>query len=250
MVSCLYILTGRTGIRAETTYMNRTTSIIAVIGLMVTLQSHASMTIKFNDYSRPADVAEGGGPFNVTLKGSDSFNGINLNAGTGLTYTTFCIEYTEHFTFGSTYSAKLNSGSVAGGAGGAQNGFDPISVGTAWLYRQWTDGKINASLGSDVQKAIWALENEQPDNYLFGTIRSLLEAQFLTTDISVFRKDATVGEFGVYALNVNDGYTRAQDQLVAVPVAVPEPSTMAAGALLLLPFGVGILRSLRRNKIG
>jgi hypothetical protein len=32
------------------------------------------------------------------------------------------------------------------------------------------------------------------------------------------------------------------------PTAVPEPSTMIAGALLLLPFGVSTLRVLRRNR--
>jgi hypothetical protein len=32
------------------------------------------------------------------------------------------------------------------------------------------------------------------------------------------------------------------------PLAVPEPTTMIAGALLLLPFGASTLRMLRKNR--
>jgi hypothetical protein len=32
------------------------------------------------------------------------------------------------------------------------------------------------------------------------------------------------------------------------PVPVPEPTTMVAGALLLLPFGASTLRILRKNR--
>ncbi len=59
------------------------------------------------------------------------------------------------------------------------------------------------------------------------------------------------GAFGVVVLNVysqesngeNLGNFRAQDQLALVP----EPTTMIAGVLLLLPFGVSTLRALRRR---
>jgi len=36
---------------------------------------------------------------------------------------------------------------------------------------------------------------------------------------------------------------------VSILVPVPEPTTIAAGALMLLPFGVGALRSLRKDRI-
>jgi hypothetical protein len=39
-------------------------------------------------------------------------------------------------------------------------------------------------------------------------------------------------------------------QLVPVPMLVPEPTTMLAGALLLLPFGAGTLRILRKDRAG
>ena len=42
----------------------------------------------------------------------------------------------------------------------------------------------------------------------------------------------------------NDGWTFS-----ASTTAVPEPSTVVAGALLLLPFGVSTMRILRKNKV-
>ncbi|HUZ07346.1 MAG TPA: hypothetical protein VMV89_07640, partial [Candidatus Paceibacterota bacterium] len=34
-----------------------------------------------------------------------------------------------------------------------------------------------------------------------------------------------------------------------IPVPVPEASTVMAGALMLLPFGIGAIRSLRKERI-
>ena len=56
------------------------------------------------------------------------------------------------------------------------------------------------------------------------------------------------GLYGVYALNVtypNGG--PAQDQLALVPVPVPEPTTIIAGVLLLLPFAVSTIRRSRKS---
>jgi hypothetical protein len=48
------------------------------------------------------------------------------------------------------------------------------------------------------------------------------------------------GEYGS-----NDGF---EEWAVLTPVVIPEPSTMIAGALLLLPFGVTTLRFVRKNR--
>lgn len=238
----------KTGSRTDTVIMKKIIFVLAAIGIMATFRSEASLMIKMNGYADKAYTAEGGGPFNVTLKGSDTFNGVTLNAGTGLTYTTFCLEFTEHFNFGGNYAVKLNYGAKSGGAGGGvadpKGGtIDPLSVGTAWLYRQWADGNSQIkSLAGDLQKAIWYLESEKADSkYLSSSIKNLLEAEF--GSIANSKANASVGYLGVYALNLGGN---AQDQLVAMPV--PEASTIVAGALLLLPFGGGLLRSLRRNK--
>jgi hypothetical protein len=69
------------------------------------------------------------------------------------------------------------------------------------------------------------------------------------------------GKYGVIALNLYNG---AYGQPIQVPggtsfahgttvylnqdmLAVPEPTTMIAGALLLLPFGASTIRGLRRK---
>lgn len=49
------------------------------------------------------------------------------------------------------------------------------------------------------------------------------------------------------ALVLNGAVTLA-DNAITVPTAVPEPTTMIAGALLLLPFGLRTIRPLRRNR--
>ncbi len=66
--------------------------------------------------------------------------------------------------------------------------------------------------------------------------------------------DATIvgnanGAYGVVALNLWDsnGSSTAPNKQPMLGI-VPEPSTIIAGALLLLPFGVSTVRILRKNK--
>jgi hypothetical protein len=89
----------------------------------------------------------------------------------------------------------------------------------------------------DLQKAIWYLQRES------GGVNNnwvALAAAHVTG--SVF--DAADGAFGVKVLNLGAPGT-VQDQLVMV---VPEPTTIIAGALLLLPFGASTLRMLRKSR--
>jgi hypothetical protein len=55
------------------------------------------------------------------------------------------------------------------------------------------------------------------------------------------------GNYSLWASN-GGGYTLSSDGGVATITAVPEASTVIAGALLLLPFGASTLRILRRNR--
>lgn len=74
---------------------------------------------------------------------------------------------------------------------------------------------------------------------------------FLDAAIAHFSNSLTAaaadanGVYGVAALNLyTSSGARAQDQLVIVP----EPTTVIAGALLLLPFGASTLRLFCRNR--
>ena len=50
-------------------------------------------------------------------------------------FETFCVEYNEHFTPGSTLYYGISQGAMNGGISGGNP--DPISRGTAWLYLQF-----------------------------------------------------------------------------------------------------------------
>jgi hypothetical protein len=168
------------------------------------------------------------------------------------TFQTFCLERDEFFSSGSTYNYVINSGAVNGGMGGPNP--DPISRGTAFIYSQFRAGVAGYTNTGEVQDAIWWLENEfadKPDGLsLLGSAMNVLNAALAvlyptSVSRSDLRTDAALYEFGVVALNLTDDQgVRKQDVLAQVP----EPSTVVAGALLLLPFGVSTLRILRKNK--
>jgi hypothetical protein len=205
-----------------------------------------------------------GGVFNVLTTPT----GGSPNLGN---FGTFCIEKNEFVAvFGSSYRYFINDGAVAGGNGGQTLPNDPvtglakdrISIGTAYLYSQFRAGAIGvtAAQKTDLQLAIWYLENEitSLDDGPGGLIGSgtayynLAKTGTSTDDTTVF--NASLGAYGVVALNLfqdsnNNGIYDAgdvakQDQLGIVP----EPGTLIAGALLLLPFGASTIRILRKNR--
>jgi hypothetical protein len=57
------------------------------------------------------------------------------------------------------------------------------------------------------------------------------------------------GSIGTWS-SLGDGWDKASDVNVQVFGAVPEPTTLLAGALLLLPFGASGLRMLRKHRAG
>jgi hypothetical protein len=210
----------------------------------------------------------------ITLyQGSYSYgNGGEFTAVTsGLgTFQTFCIEYNEEFGPGNTYQYNQNTGAVVGGAGAdatdSHTGLpmDNISLGTAWLYSQFRAGTLTLDTGTgsyfnanrqanagELQQAIWFLEDEVGgvDN---GYV-TLAETE-LGKNLAQIETDSN-GAYGVIALNLFNGpsatqvtidgvtYNLNQDQLAITP----EPTTIIAGALLLLPFGGSTLRILRKK---
>ena len=224
--------------------MKKIKLILTIVGLISVIQCQANLTLTLDDYASTALTSEGGGPFIVTLHGSDTFNGITLNAGSGLTYTTFCVEDNEYINFGGVYNAKLNSGTSNGGIGGQYpfgSNFDPLSIGTSYLYSQWSVGSINKNLGPQLQKAIWALEDEKPSTYIESSIQDILKGKFGTTsDISTWKTTAPVGLNGVYVVNLGNN----QDQLISVP----ESGNLIACLLFLIPFACIATRKLKEAK--
>ena len=183
-------------------------------------------------------------------------------------FQTFCIEYNEEFTpvnwGGPSYYYKINSGAVSGdlnlGHGSAVvANFDPISLGTAWLYSQFRAGNLagydyspgsgRSATAGQLQQAIWYFEDEigHSGEPAFNPAGN----SFYLAAIAKFGSDGAFsnanGAYGVVALNL---YTMsggsAQDQL---GIVVPEPATVIAGLLLLLPLGASTVRILQRKRV-
>ncbi len=131
----------------------------------------------------------------------------------------------------------------------------------------------NIAIGTQVQSYLLHLDpfNSDPVT-LTGTLTfstKILGVIFNTATLD--GTDSTLGVSGVtYYTGVNRGLeagadsftvsgnsltfsadfsaSTPMDEVRIVTAAVPEPTTMVAGALLLLPFGAGALRSLRKSR--
>ena len=139
----------------------------------------------------------------------------------------FCIELNELVSFGISLDFKLNTAAVAGGSGGPQP--DPISIGTGYLYYQFSKGILagydynsaatRSSSAGLLQKAIWWLEQE---GIAYDSTNVFMKAAFDTFGGEAGAR-ADNNQYPVSALNLykSDG-SLVQDMLVTVP----EPATM------------------------
>lgn len=160
----------------------------------------------------------------------------------GIWFGTFCIEKNEYFSNGGTYDVELNNGSIQGGVGGAVNGKDIISVGTAHLYEQFALGTLSGFTYGDsnsalqLQNTIWYLEDEftNPNPPVdFGSFLTL--AQSVTNYADNYNGSAVK----VMNLTRNGGQSFHQDQLVYTGVS---DSGATLGLLALGLFGLGAAR--------
>jgi hypothetical protein len=222
--------------------------------------------------STPWGGANGGGEFLAsTVPGY----------GNGPSFNTFCIEYSEHFSYGQQLKvAKVNTGSKNGGSGGgvadpAGGTWDPISWQTAYLFTNFSKGTLaNYDYGTSgahltehkadsqaLQLAIWVLEDEisasvNSSVYTQYTALNDIGAEaraFVTAANTAVANHTWYGIGNVKALNllressVGSGNfnTVAQDQLYLQPI--PEPETYA---MMLAGLGlIGFVAGRRRRKL-
>lgn len=207
-----------------------------------------------------------GGAFTVTRstpQANGDFNGIygdNRRLGDGradTSFLSFCLEVTEHLSFGSTYYTQIATSAANGGAGGGNP--DPLSSTTALLYHEFrnmvsdasvgsvaTGGRFNGLLGAvltsaettAIQQAIWYSENE------IGSISG--------DALAIYNWANTNNDGSLYNVRVlrlwtgwtaQGGYSgNSQDLLTIVPL----PPAAWAGIASLS--GIGIFGIIRRRK--
>lgn len=183
-----------------------------------------------------------GGAFRATVV--SGFNGVTGGpGGTSDSFLTFCLEYNENFSFGTTYNTVISDRAQNGGNGPSG---DLISGATKAMYAEFRRGGnntfgisgLNVGGGGDLSNTMRALQNAIW--FEEGEIESLPSGLATTIWNWGTANSANAGlanNVRVLQLWNLDG-SRAQDQLTLIPL----PSAAAAGLSLL---GVGAMRRRR-----
>lgn len=186
----------------------------------------------------------------------------NANAKGNGGFYTFCLEYNEFFTLGQNYQFQVNPSGAA--IHGGESVSDPISVGTAYLYRSFAKGLLPGyhylssvtPWAKDLQNTLWFLENERvgsggPFVANPGVFDALLIAEFgsianskLSAANSASYGFVDASDFGVGVLNVGKApLFSAQDQVIYLGDKLDLPDNGSSlglaglGIMFLIGFG-------------
>lgn len=199
---------------------------VAVAGFVATPSQATVVTVaRVSGYFQ---TSPRGGEYNVSpVIGSGYDSSVLVNGG----YQSFCLERDEFVTSGGSYNASVNSGGIAMGGGDNSNTGDQISLGTAWLYSQFTSGilagynyaagVLRGASSYALQLTIWHLEDETlsaaEQAYLAANNMFLVAA---TSQFGANVKNDNNGLFSVGVLNlteINPQNAPAQDLLTRLP---------------------------------
>jgi hypothetical protein len=222
----------------------KTTTITKQIGaLLVAASVFAAPNLFAVIYTGTLTLANGSGDaIKATTSGLGNFE-------------TFCLNGSVDANSGQTYNYVSSQTITPAGVQSPQPvPAGTIDLGTAWLYSQFRAGTLagytsDAASSVALQQAIWYLEGSinGVNNSFVTAAQTALTGLGLGSEFSA-EPTSGLGAFGVFALNLT-----GLDGTVAQPIlglaAVPEPSTVVAGVLLLLPFGVSTMRILRKHKL-
>lgn len=218
--------------------------LLAVGAISAMPASADPMKVKLNTGPYSAGQPGGviGGEF-VATPYNLGFTPVGLNGGT---FSTFCLEYSEHFNPGNTYYAQISTGATRGGVSGGNP--DPLDQRTARLYELFatqslagysfagTQAQRTASAGA-LQRVIWGIEGEFGGGWNSASLTGL-EKTFYD---QVGNWNGGLGSVRVLNLFSDARMTQyAQDQLVMAPV--PAPAAALLGAL-----GLGTVALVRRR---
>ena len=174
----------------------------------------------------------GGGIFQIAIQSIQDLDGSPLALSSPVVSTTFCLEKQEYIGQNIQYSYNLNDRAVTGGINSDVNaiGYDIISVGTASLYERYIKGTLSGNFdvnttgdGGQLQRAIWALEDEVTYNSAGGLNNPYLnDVSQLFGSFALSKVNYTGNK--VKVLNIFDGNNLRQDMLITTFV-IPEVSS-------------------------
>jgi hypothetical protein len=235
--------------------MKKTSLLFGAIGLLFAGNAFGTMTVKLSTDSNTG--GHGGGAFYAQTSGK----------GSSGNFETFCIDPSHSFTTGKPYyytiSQKTTDPYYYDNRGNRKTLASPnyISIGTAFLYSQFLDGNLGddwtKSDSTLLQQTFWALEGEISNVSSILNTGNTFYNDLITQFHNISAAEADAGEDNIYGVAVMNLYdprsgALAQSQLIRCytppVVSVPEPSTIVAGVLLLLPLGVSALKILRRKQ--
>ena len=244
--------------------MKKLYAAIALAGVMAAPQSQAALEGMINIADSWGNGP--GGAFSIDITTATS-TAMQQMQGQGDPFIAFCLERNEFVNVpGTGYSVTVNNAAIKGGGGPNP---DPLSKATAWLYSHLRAGDLASQAGAGAfvsgsnaagdqfQDAVWYLEQENAafaggaasGKYLVDAAIAALGGT--AGDYTTARNTDANGAYGVrvinlYTVNGAGTVTAYNQSMLAI---VPEPSTYAAGALLLIPVLVQIRRKLRSNEV-
>lgn len=137
----------------------------------------------------------------------------------GRIFETFCIETDEHLSFGIEYDYTLSDQAIKGGSN--TDSGDPLSIGSAYLFRQFYLGTLvgynnTVEDANALQHAFWMLEQEEDMNT--GNEFIILAMNELGLSANQLLDDNN-GAYAVQVMNLTIGTTDHQSLLYSVPDA-------------------------------